>query len=55
MRRRFEYKIVKDWLSEEELNELGEQGWELRTRTVTRYGVDPDDTNIVYIFIREKE
>ena len=46
---KWEYKLMAGWLTEIELNRLGEDGWELVAVILT-----PVDKNFDYIFKRPK-
>lgn len=46
---KWEYKLMAGWLTEIEMNRLGEDGWELVAVIVT-----PVDKNFDYIFKRPK-
>ncbi|HEX8638697.1 MAG TPA: DUF4177 domain-containing protein [Pyrinomonadaceae bacterium] len=47
---KWEYKLVNIWLTEKELNALGEDGWEFVEVAVT-----PTDKTYIFIFKRPKQ
>jgi hypothetical protein len=46
---KWEYKLINEWLTEKELNDLGEEGWEIVELTIT-----PTDKMHVFVFKRPK-
>lgn len=46
---KWEYKLMEGWLTEVELNALGEENWELAAVIIT-----PTDKSYDYIFKRPK-
>jgi hypothetical protein len=46
---KWEYKLINEWLTEKELNDLGGKGWEFVELTLT-----PMDRTYIFIFKRPK-